>query len=81
MDVTVGPRPGYNYSADNMWVTAWPRLRVKYAARLVPMYSTDKGQYETHEKRDRMYVREEQGGEQCMSQKQGEFPSKQVLIF
>ena len=25
VDVTVGPRPGYNYSADNMWVTAWPR--------------------------------------------------------
>lgn len=26
VDVTVGPRPGYNYSADNMWLTAWPRL-------------------------------------------------------
>ncbi|TNN74708.1 hypothetical protein EYF80_015026 [Liparis tanakae] len=31
-----------NYSADNMWVTAWPRLDLKYAARLVPVYSADK---------------------------------------
>ena len=26
VDVTVGPSRGCNYSADNTWVTAWPRL-------------------------------------------------------
>ncbi len=71
VDITVGPRPSYNYSADNMWVTAWPRLRVKYATRLVPMYSTDKEQYEMHEKRERMYVREGWEGEQYESKTGG----------
>lgn len=25
MVVSVGPQPGRNYSADDMWVTEWPR--------------------------------------------------------
>lgn len=51
------------------------------------MYSTDKEQEETHEKRDRMYVRESGGGRErsLYETKTGEEVSKQTgpyfLIF
>lgn len=59
-----------NYSADNMWATAWPRLNFKYAARLVPVYSADKEQGEARDKRDSMYIRE-RGRKNAISKKDG----------